>query len=81
MGTNKLEVIGSNSVFTISHDYSNRCINIKYGESIVDMREVVSERFATVFDVNLGAICSFVKGQLENYCKDVHTSRQGLNGY
>jgi len=70
-----IKVIGPANAFTISHDPNKRAINIKYNESIVDMRKVDSERFATVFDANLGAIRNFVEGQLENYCKDVHAFR------
>ena len=65
----------SDNAFTVNHDYSNRCITIKYSELIVDMGEGDNEKFVTVFDANLNTICDFVKGQLENYCKDVNTSR------
>jgi len=69
-----IKVIGPANAFTISHDSNKKCINIKYNESIVDMREVGDIRFETIFDANLGAIRSFVEGQLENYCRSINTS-------
>jgi len=73
--TKRLTVVHPVSAFTIRHDSDKRRITIEYNELIVDMNEVISERFATIFDANLGAICSFVKEQLENYCKGINTSR------
>lgn len=55
------------SSFVIKHDKKKKRFTIEYGSAIKDSRNIVSDKYNTVFDASIGAICDFIIEEFKKY--------------
>jgi len=72
-------ITGASSPYKISHDKNKMRITIDYSPTIIDLRRIVSEQYNTCFDADVGAICQFIKEQLNEYAKKDETEKDKKN--
>jgi len=54
------------SSFTMKHDKVENRFIIDYNSAIMDTRSIVSDKYNTIFDANIGTICDFIKKELKS---------------